>query len=173
MISARFGHPGELKGTVERMRTRLCALAVGVVVLAGCGGGGSTTGPLSKSEYEHKMQAEGDRLTKALQATNITSAKNVHEFADRLGSVKDDIAKAADDVDALEPPSDAAGDTQTIADVLHRFAAVIDQIQKAAAKNDAEAFQQSVQQMQAELRAAQPAVRDLKRKGYDVGQFSG
>ena len=58
-------------------------------------------------------------------------------FADRIGSVKDDIAKAADDVDALEPPSDAAGDTQTIADVLRRVAAVIDQIQKDAAKNDA------------------------------------
>jgi len=171
VISARFGHPGEPKGTVERMRTRLCALAVGVVVLAGCGGGGSTTGPLSKSEYEHKMQAEGDRLTKALQATNITSAKNVHEFADRLGSVKDDVAKAADDVDALEPPSDAVADTQTIADVLRRFAAAIEAIQKAASSNDTAGFQRAVQQLQTELRTAQPAVRDLKSKGYDVGQF--
>jgi hypothetical protein len=154
------------------MRTKLCALAFAAVVLAGCGGGGgSSSGPLSKSEYEHKMQAEPDQLAKALQTTNITSAKNVREFADRLGSVKGDIAKAADDVDALKPPADAAADTQTIADVLHRFAAAIEAIQAAAAKNDDAGFQRAVQQLNSELRAAQPAVRDLKSKGYDVGQF--
>ena len=152
---------------------RFCALAAAALVLAGCGGGGGGGGPLSKHDYEQKMQSEAQRLTDALRSADVASAKNLKEFAGRIGSVRDDVAKAADDVDALEPPSDAAGDTQTIADVLRRFAAVIDQIQKAAAKNDAEAFQQSVQQMQAELRAAQPAVRDLKRKGYDVGQFSG
>ena len=150
---------------------KACAFAVGVIALTGCGGGGGG-GPLSKSDYEHKMQAEAKRLTKALQSTDISSAKNLHDFADRIGAVKDDVAKAADDVDALEPPADAAADTQTIADVLHRFAAVIDQIQKAAAKNDTEAFRQAVQQLQTELRAAQPAVRDLKQKGYDVGQFA-
>jgi hypothetical protein len=155
------------------MRTKVYALAVVLVALAGCGGGGGGGGgPLSKSDYEHKMKSEGERLTQALQGADITSAKNMHEFADRIGAVKDDIAKGADDIDALRPPPGAAADTQTIADVLHRFAAVIDQIQKVAAKNDAEGFRQSLQQLQTELRAAQPAVRDLKRKGYDVGQFA-
>lgn len=153
------------------MQARVCAVAVLVVALAGCGSGGG--GPLSKSDFERKMQSDAKRLTDALQSADVSSATNVHEFADRIGAVKDDVAKAADDVDALEPPADAAADTQTIADVLHRAAAFIDQIQKTAAKNDTEGFRQAVRQLQAELRAAQPAVRDLKRKGYDVGEFAG
>jgi hypothetical protein len=158
---------------VKAVRAKRYAIGVAVIALAGCGGGGSSSsGPLSKSEYEHKMQSEAERLTKALQGADITSAKNMQEFASRLGAVKDDIAKAADDVDALDPPANAAADTQTIADVLHRLAAAIGQIQTAAAKNDGAGFQQAVRQLQAELRAAQPAVRDLKRKGYDVGEFA-
>jgi hypothetical protein len=153
------------------MRAKICAGVLMVVALAGCGGGGNAGGPLSKSDYEHRMQTEATRLTSALSETNVTSAKSMREFGDRIGKVKDDVEKAADDLDVLEPPPDAAADTQTIADVLHRFAAVIDQIQKAAAKNDTAGFQTAVQQLQKELRAAQPAVRDLKRKGYDVGDF--
>src|SRR2546430_2210913 len=102
------------------MRRKAYALAAVVVALAGCGGGGGGGGPLSKSDYEHKMQVEAKRLTKALQSTGLSSAKNLHDFANRIGAVKDDVAKAADEVDALEPPADAAADTQTIADVLHR-----------------------------------------------------
>jgi hypothetical protein len=152
------------------MRARLFIIAALVVAAAGCGGG-SSSGPLSKSEYEHKMQAEGKRLTDALRNANVTSAKDEHEFADRLGSVKDDIAKSADNVQALQPPANAAADTQTIADVLHRIAAVIGEIQTAASSNDDTGFQRDVRQLAQELRAAGPAVKDLKQKGYDVGQF--
>ena len=150
---------------------RFCALAAAALVLAGCGGGGGGGGPLSKHDYEQKMQSEAQRLTDALRSADVASAKNLKEFADRIGSVKDDIAKAADDVDALEAPPDAVADTQTIADVLRRFAAAIEAIQKTASSNDTAGFQRAVQQLQTELRTAQPAVRDLKSKGYDVGQF--
>jgi hypothetical protein len=159
------------KGSVVAMPAKLFVIAALVVAAAGCGGGGSSGGPLSKSEYEHKMQAEAKRLSDALRSADVTSAKDVHEFADRLGSVKDDIAKSGDDVQALNPPANAAADTQTIADVLHRIAAVIGQIQTAAAKNDDAGFQRDVQQLAQELRAAGPAVKDLKQKGYDVGEF--
>jgi methyl-accepting chemotaxis protein len=153
------------------MRARLFIIAALVLVAAGCGGGGSSGGPLSKSEYEHKMQAEAKQLTDALRNANVTSAKDVHEFADRLGSVKDDIAKSADNVQALQPPTNAAADTQTIADVLHRIAAAIGEIQTAASKNDDASFQRDVRQLAQELRAAGPAVKDLNQKGYDVGEF--
>ena len=151
----------------------LFIVAAFVAAAAGCGGGGSSSGPLSKSEYEHKMQAEAKRLTSALRDADVTSAKDVHEFADRLGSVKDDIAKSGDNVQALQPPANAAADTQTIADVLHRMAAVIGEIQTSAAKNDDSSFQRDVRQLSQELRAAAPAVKDLKQKGYDVGEFGG
>ena len=159
------------KGSVTGMRAKLLVIAAAVIAAAGCGGGGSGSAPLSKSAYEHEMQAEAKRLTAAFRNANVTSAKDIHDFANRLGSVKDDIAKGADDVDALQPPVDAGEDTQTIADVLHRLAAVIGDIQKAAAANDEADFQRDVKQLAAELRAAQPAVHDLKQKGYDVGEF--
>src|SRR5262249_23014713 len=155
------------------MRAMLLVIVAVGLAAAGCGGGSSSSGPLSKSEYEHKMQAEGKRLTAALRNADVTSAKDVHEFADRLGSVKDDIAQGGDNVQALKPPTNAVADTQTIADVLHRIAAVIGQIQTAAAKNDDASFQRDVRQLAQERRAAGPAVKDLKQKGYDVGEFGG
>jgi hypothetical protein len=158
---------------VKVMRAKLVVIAAAVLAAAGCGGGSSGSGPLSKSAYEHKMQAEATRLTDALRNADVTSAKDIHDFADRLGSVKDDIQKSADNVDALQPPADAVAATQTVADVLHRVAAVIGEIQTAASNNDETGFQQDVKQLAAELRAAQPAIRDLKQKGYDVGEFGG
>jgi hypothetical protein len=173
VFSAPRGTPVRWKGSVTGMRAKLFVIVALVLAAAGCGGGGSSSGPLSKAEYEQKMQAEGKRLTDALKTADVTSAKDVHEFADRLGGVKDDIAKGGDNVQALQPPPSAAADTQTIADVLHRIAAVIGEIQTAASKNDDASFQRDVQQLAQELRAAGPAVKDLKQKGYDVGAFGG
>src|SRR5262249_36033988 len=111
------------------------------------------------------------RLSVALQNADVTSAKDIHEFADRLGSVKDDIAKAGGNVQALKPPANAVADTQTIADVLHRIAAGIGEIQTPPVNNGDASIQRNVRQLAQELRAAGPAVKDLKQKGYDVGQF--
>jgi len=154
---------------METAGRKVWAFAAIVLLLAGCGGGGG--GRLSKSEYESKMQAEAQRLTNALQSANLATATSLKDFAAKIGSVRADIQKAADDVDALKPPKNAAADTQRIADVLHRFAAIVGQIEDAAGKGNLASVQRLVAQLQNEGRAAQPAVQDLKQKGYDVGQF--
>jgi hypothetical protein len=151
---------------------KVWAFAVVVLLLAGCGGGGGG-GRLSKAEYQQKMQAEAQRLTNALQGANLATATSLKDFAAKIGSVKADIQKAADNVDALNPPKDADADTQRIADTLHRFAAIVGQIEDAAGKENLASVRRLVAQLQNEGRAAQPAVQDLKQKGYDVGQFSG
>ncbi len=151
---------------------KVWAFAAVVLLLAGCGGGGGG-GRLSKAEYQRKMQAEAQRLTSALQSANLATATSLKDFAAKIGSVKADIQKAADAVDALNPPKDADADTQRIADTLHRFAAIVGEIEDAAGKGNLASVRRFVAQLQNEGRAAQPAVQDLKQKGYDVGQFSG
>jgi hypothetical protein len=157
---------------MEMTGRKVWAFAAVVLLLAGCGGSGGG-GRLSKSEYESKMQAEAQRLTDALQGANLATATSLKDFAAKIGSVKADIQKAADAVDALNPPKDAEADTQRIADVLHRFAAIVGKIEDAAGKGNLASVRRFVAQLQNEGRAAQPAVQDLKQKGYDVGQFSG
>jgi predicted component of type VI protein secretion system len=147
---------------------KIWALAAAVLLLAGCGGGRA---PLAKAAYQQKMQIEAQRLTDALQGANLASANSLKDFAARIGSVKAEIKRAADTVGALRPPKDAEADTQKIADVLHRFVALVDRIQQAAAKGDLAGVRRFVAELQSEGKNVQPAISDLKRKGYDVGKF--
>src|SRR5438132_2709652 len=138
---------------METAGRRVWAFSAVVLLLAGCGGGGG--GRLSKAEYESKMQAEAQRLTTALQGANLATATSLKDFASKIGSVKADIQKAADAVDALKPPKNAEADTQKIADVLHRFSAIVGQIEDAAGKGNLVSVRRFVAQLQDEGRAAQ------------------
>jgi hypothetical protein len=148
----------------------LAALVLGLGVAA-CGGGGAGGDRLSKDEYEQQMTAIGNDLQQASSGIDISATTDLDKVADTVADFKDDLESAADKVDELNPPEDAAADTQKIADALHAFAEEFGKMEQAARDRDKQALQDSQQAVITEGTEAQQAADDLKAKGYDIGEL--
>jgi hypothetical protein len=144
--------------------------AVAVAAAAGCGGGGDSR--LTKSQYEQKMQAEATSLQASVRNLGFVEG-SLSTLAAKVDKIQKAFSKAANDIDALVPPKDAEADTQRIADTLKRLPVSSANIRSAAAQKDTQRVQQLFAQIQTAGQAAAQASTDLKRKGYDIGAFSG
>jgi len=142
------------------------ALALG---LAACGGDGR----LSKSEYEQKLQSQGEALTSAFKGIDLGNSGNLKEIGAKIGSLQAQLEQAAKAIDDLNPPEDAEADNRRIAAALHKFANEFGRMKKAAQSGDPQQMQAIEREISSarEVRDAQEATRDLKAKGYKVGSL--
>jgi chromosome segregation ATPase len=155
---------------MDRAGTRAAAIAAALVVAAAAGcGGGSGGDRLSKSEYEQQLKAEGNRLKAAFAASNIQQSSNVQELTTKVEKLRQELDKAASDLDGLKPPSDATADNTKLADALHNAAGKFDELKQAAKDQDQQKLQQLTQEVATVLQQGQAASDDLKKKGYDIG----
>ena len=150
-----------------RIARILPALAVVALVLAGCGGGSST---LSKSQYEKRIQADGQAVQTAVTAVSAATA-SLTELSKQVDAAEAAVTKAADDLDSLKPPKDAAADNKTIVAGLRAISKGLDALKKAAKKGSMSDVQAAALSLSdaPEIRAAQRAATDLKKKGYSIG----
>jgi hypothetical protein len=141
---------------------RLVLLAVVGVLLAGCGG----SGRLSKAAYEQKLQADGNAVQSAVTVLTKTATTSVAQFAQRVDTAEAAVKKAADDLDSAKPPSDAEADNTAIVAALRRIQTGLEQV-----KTSPTTAAVIVGQIESspELKAAEKATADLKKKGYKVG----
>ena len=150
-------------------RVKMAALALGVLALAACGGGGSSR--LSKAQYEQKIKSEGKALQTAFTAIDINANKNMKELATKVGQLQTKLEQAANHFDKLKPPKDAEADNRKIAQTLHRFADIFGELQKAANAGDRTKLAAAEQKLLAASQVGVQATNDLKSKGYDVGSL--
>lgn len=155
------------------MKRRLAAGSVAIVgaavVLAGCGGSGGG-GRLSKSQYEQKLQAEGKSLQSAF--TGISgNPSSLKDLAKSVGQAQQAADKAANDLNAVNPPADVAADNAKLVKALHVIAGEMGKLKSAADKGDQAAAAKVSQDLDASaaLKDAQAATNDLKKKGYKIG----
>jgi multidrug efflux pump subunit AcrA (membrane-fusion protein) len=141
---------------------RLALLAVAGLLLAGCGG----SGRLSKSAYEEHLQTDGKTVQATVTALTKTAPTSLAQFAQRVDAAEAAVKKAGDDLASLKPPSDAADDNEAL---VAAFRAIQSALEKVKA-NPAGA-QAIVTKLEAspQLKAAEKATADLKKKGYKVG----
>jgi hypothetical protein len=146
---------------------RLAILAIAGVVLAGCGGSKS----LSKSAYEQKLQGDGKAVQQSVTALTKTTPSTLAELAKRVDVAEASVKTAADDLDSIKPPSDAVADNAAIVSALRAIQAGLERLKKAAASGDPAAAQKIAGQLASspQLKAAEKAATDLKKKGYKVG----
>jgi len=159
VISAHAGHPGA---------SRLPAVAalVAVLVLAGCGGGGN--GRLSGAAYERELHAAGDKLSTA--QGRLAGARSKDEFKSDVSGLQRALRSAAGDLDGITPPMDAEAANGRLVDALRGLADDFGAV-RAAADEGIDAAVRSGRQVASRpsARAAQQAIAELRRRGYDVG----
>jgi hypothetical protein len=175
MVEGRF-YASDLSPRLRRHRgaATLAALAVALLV-AGCGGGNDKSGSgggtqLSKTQYESRIQKDGDDIKNVFQPLN-TPPKSLKDLATKLEAGQKKLRAAADDLDGVKPPSDVAHDNAVLAAGLRKLADQLEPLRKAAAANDANAIRKAVTQLQGSqsLKEAQKATDDMKKKGYKIG----
>lgn len=146
---------------------RLALLLLAGVVVAGCGGGSR----LSKSAYQQKLQTDGKSVQKSVTALTKTTPATLSELAKRVDAAEASVKQAADDLDSIKPPADAVADNAAIVNALRAIQSGLERLKKAAATGDPAAAQKIAGQLSSspQLKAAEKATSDLKKKGYKVG----
>jgi phosphoglycolate phosphatase-like HAD superfamily hydrolase len=144
----------------------LAALGLAIAV-AGCGGGGDR---LSKSQYQEHLNSDSESISRAVKPL-ITPPRTMEELASRLKVGEKELNNAADDLDGLKVPSNAAKSNDTLVQGLRTFANELDAFRKAAEKNDPQLLQKSYTELQQShaLVDVREASADLKKKGYKLG----
>jgi hypothetical protein len=147
-------------------------LLAAVVLLAGCGGGSSR---LSKKDYEQHLHRDATLIAKA--ATNASTAdfNTPDQYARRVALAQQDMTTAAKDLDTIRPPADAEQDTKSIVAGVRYLAKALARLHHAATTSSFAEAQKVSSDIAAspEVKGVGTAINDLKRKGYDVGAFSG
>jgi hypothetical protein len=146
---------------------RLAAIAFAALLLAACGG----SGRLSKSQYEQHLQDDGKAVSNTIKTlTGAQTSIDLAAIVKKVDSASAAVKQAADDLDAIKPPSDAEADNADLVTGLRAIESGLAKLKKALATNpiQAAAIGRDLQQAPA-VKAAEKAAADLKKKGYKVG----
>jgi hypothetical protein len=152
----------------------LATLAVVAITLlvAGCGGGGggSSSSRLSKAQYEHRVQKDGQEITTAFRPLNQPPS-SLKQLATELKAGQDKLREAASDLDGVTPPKDVEADNKTLVKGLRKLADDLEGVRSAAAKNDPNQVRKQLGKLQQShaLADARRATEDMKKKGYRLG----
>jgi hypothetical protein len=153
------------------MRAKLMGVAVAAtlaVLAAGCGGSGN--GQMSKADYEAKIQADGQAVQDAVN--QITSnPTSMAALAKQVDAAQVQAKKAADDLDATNPPTEVAADNDALVTALRSIDAELKKLAQAAKDQNPLAAQQAAAAIRSspEVIAGKAAIKDMKKKGYAVG----
>jgi hypothetical protein len=150
-----------------RGATKLGTVAAAVALaVAGCGG----SGPLSKSQYEQKLQKSGRELTAALAQLSRSNSKE--EFQSGVDGVEKTLNDVAGELDGITPPADVQGANDRLVDGFRKLADDFEQV-KAAADKGPDAARQKGREVTTgpASRQANQAIKEIQRRGYDVGEL--
>ena len=137
------------------------------LVATGCG---SKPKPVTKSQYEQQLQRLGDDLVNA--GSQIGQHLDIATFNQDISNFQDHLRDASKELKGVEPPPDARGPNQQLAEGFHDLADALDQVKDARRKSLPEAGKAfAVARTSAPAREGRAAVRQLSRRGYAVGQM--
>jgi hypothetical protein len=150
----------------------LVLLLSALLLVAGCGGGGGGGSRLSKADYEKRMTAIGTELQKKLTGLGSSaSTSDPKKAGTAFTTLADALNKTANEVDAINPPSNIDKPHQDFADGLHAFANDVRGVGEKAKKGDVAAIQKFGSGVQAlpSAKKLQAASTAIKNKGYNIG----
>ena len=151
------------------IRTSLLVLVCTVALVAtGCG---SKPKPVTKSQYEQQLQRLGDDLVNA--GSQIGQHLDIATFNQDISNFQDHLRDASKELKGVEPPPNAQEPNQHLADAFHDLADALDPVKDARRESLREAGKAfAVARSSAPARQGRSAVRQLSRRGYEVGQMA-
>ena len=148
-------------------RTFLFLVALAALVVAGCGSSPKT---VSKAEYEGELQRIGQDLTDA--GSELGRSIDIATFNGNVDKLRDQLDESADELRGLKPPADVQDTNNRLADALDDFADELEPVKDARRESIVKARAALLRVSKSDaVKQARAAVRELKAKGYDIGQF--
>jgi ribosomal protein S15P/S13E len=148
------------------IRLSLTVLVFALVV-AGCGSSPKT---VTKAEYQREVQRIGQDLTDA--GSQLGQSIDIATFNGNVDNLRDHLKAAAHDLHGLKPPGNVQSANDSLANALGDFADELEPVKEARRQSIVKARDALLKvSKSAPVLAARAATQELKRKGYDVGQF--
>jgi hypothetical protein len=148
------------------IRPSLFALAL-LLLLAGCGSSPKT---VTKAKYQSELQRLGQDLTDA--GSQLGQSIDIATFNQNVDNLHDHLRDAADELRGLKPPANVQAANKRLADALDDFADQLDSVKDARRESIVRARAALLRVSKSKgVREARAATRDLKRRGYEIGQF--
>jgi len=148
------------------IRPSLFVLAL-LLLLAGCGSSPKT---VTKAEYQRELQRLGQDLTDA--GSQLGQSIDIATFTQNVDNLHDHLRDAADELRGMKPPADVRSANKRLADALDDFSDQLDSVKDARRESIVRARAALLRVSKSEgVREARAATRELKRKGYEIGQF--
>ena len=151
------------------LRASLVVVATcAALVASGCG---SKPKPVTKAQYEQQLQQLGDDLVRA--GSQIGQHLDIASFNEDVANFQDHLRDAAKQLKGVKPPPNAQGPNERLANAFHDLADALDPVKDARRESLPEAAKAfRVARRSAPARAGRAAVRQLRTRGYEVGQMT-
>jgi major membrane immunogen (membrane-anchored lipoprotein) len=143
-------------------------VVVCAVLLVGCG---SKPKPVTKAQYEQQLQRLGDDLVAT--GSQIGQHLDIASFNEDIQTFQDHLKSASKELKGVQPPADAQGPNERLANAFHDLADALEPVKDARRKSLREAGKAfAAARVSPPAREGRAAVRQLRRRGYAVGQMS-
>ena len=153
---------------MSRASLLVMVACVVALVATGCS---SNPKPVTKAQYEQKVQQLGADLVRA--GSEVGQHLDISTFNEDISNLQDQLRDASKQLKGVKPPPSAQGPNEHLASGLHDLADALEPVKDARRKSlpeGARAFRTAL--VSPPARQGRQAVRQLKRRGYDVGQMA-
>ena len=148
-------------------RASLLIVVLLALVAAGCG---SKPKELTKPQYEQQVQRLGTALVDA--GSQVGQHLDIASFNQDISNLQDELRDASKELKGVKPPPNAQDSNDRLADAFKDLADDLDAVidaRRESLPEAAKAFAKA--ERAAAARQGRAAVRELMRRGYDVGQM--
>jgi len=143
------------------------AVCLCLLVFAGCGSSAKT---VSKAAYQAELQKLGTDLTDAGSA--LGKAIDTATFNRNVQTLQDHLRAASHELRGLRPPQNVRSVNDKLAKALREFADVLEPVKEARRQSIVKARDAlAAVGRSSAVKDGRAAIEELKRKGYDVGEF--
>jgi len=155
----------------ERIAAAVAGALLLVLLAAACGGGGGG-GRLSKSDYEQRVDAAGERLSAVFGLVDRNTA-NLHQLATKVDRARRTLDDVTRDLAALKPPEEAEAPHQRLVGALRELSGDLRGLTAAARSGNAKRTELARRELSGPARAILQAIQELQQAGFDVNRGSG